>query len=96
MRELTFLNEPLRLFDIKTFDHDTNTEVKVNIKWVCCAYDKSFALTDNGQVFAWGSNKNCDLGLNVIYCNRKDSIYEPKRIHLYEYIVDVALNTRNT
>jgi alpha-tubulin suppressor-like RCC1 family protein len=33
------------------------------IKEVCCGYAHTLAITMQGQVYAWGSNESCQLGL---------------------------------
>ena len=62
------------------------------IKSIHCSFCASFALTDNGMVYSWGSNKWCDLGHEL---KQKECIFEPKLIINLTNITSICSSNNN-
>ena len=53
----------------------------IKFKEISLHTDHAMALTDNGQIYAWGSNLNRRAGFKEdIY----DGVFEPRRVTFYE------------
>ncbi|XP_018317685.1 secretion regulating guanine nucleotide exchange factor [Mycetomoellerius zeteki] len=60
---------------------------------VCCGWDSSAALTRNGELYVWGSNRYGQLGLDPsVYL----SIPHPRKISFGEKIKNVSMGLRHT
>ena len=64
-----------------------------NIKQIHCSYQKSFALTDNGMVYSWGSNLWCDLGHGL---EKNEFVFKPKLIESLTKITSICSSITNT
>ncbi|XP_025262589.1 RCC1 and BTB domain-containing protein 1-like [Camponotus floridanus] len=77
---------------------EMKTLCKINIKTFYCSIDAKsiFAVTEEGEVYSWGSNENCRLGRPELEVKTK--IYMPAQINSLstrltgEHITDIACN----
>ncbi|XP_012229617.2 secretion-regulating guanine nucleotide exchange factor-like isoform X1 [Linepithema humile] len=60
---------------------------------VCCGWDSSAALTKDGELYVWGSNRYGQLGLDPAVFS---SISYPRRILINEKIKHVSMGLRHT
>lgn len=60
---------------------------------ICCGWDSSAALTNNGELYVWGSNRYGQLGLDP---SEFPSISHPHRISFNEKIKNVSMGLRHT
>lgn len=60
---------------------------------VCCGWDSSAALTRNGELYVWGSNRYGQLGLDPSVF---PSVSHPRKISIGERIKNVSMGLRHT
>ena len=63
------------------------------IKSIHCSFCQSFALTDNGMVYSWGSNNWCHLGHEL---KQNECLFEPKLIIYLTNITSICTSNNNT
>ena len=68
-------------------------ELLPKIKSIHCSFCQSFALTDNGMVYSWGSNNWCDLGHEL---KQNECVFEPKLIINLHNIISICSSSVNT
>ncbi|XP_012540160.1 X-linked retinitis pigmentosa GTPase regulator isoform X3 [Monomorium pharaonis] len=76
----------LRFQRICALEHETVINV-----W--CGWDSSMALTENGELYVWGSNRYGQLGLDP---SEFPSISHPHRVSIGERIRNVSMGLRHT
>lgn len=60
---------------------------------VCCGWDSSAALTRNGELYVWGSNRYGQLGLDP---SGFPSVPQPRRISIGGRIKNISMGLRHT
>jgi alpha-tubulin suppressor-like RCC1 family protein len=63
------------------------------IKDLCCGYSHTLAITMHGQVYAWGNNENCQLGLGS---KAPKYVRKPKLISTLSNIVKVSAGNEHS
>ncbi|XP_011874851.1 PREDICTED: secretion-regulating guanine nucleotide exchange factor isoform X2 [Vollenhovia emeryi] len=76
----------LTLQKISALEHEVVTDV-------CCGWDSSAALTRNGELYVWGSNRYKQLGLDP---DVSPSMPHPQKISIGERIKNVSMGLRHT
>ena len=77
----SFISKPTR---IKKFE-----EIIIRIM---CSFNRSFALTNEGMVYSWGTNYGCDLGQEI---NRSCDVFEPRLINISN-VISICSSNVNT
>lgn len=57
------------------------------IREVCCGYDHTIAITINNNVYSWGANDKCQLGLGI---HAPEFVRKPCLIQNLRNIVKIA------
>lgn len=78
--------------NVLTFQRIRALEHEVVID-ICCGWDSSAALTKNGELYIWGSNRYGQLGLDPSVF---PSIPQPRRLSVGEKIKNVSMGLRHT
>jgi len=60
---------------------------------ICCGWDSSAALTRNGELYVWGSNRYGQLGLDSVVFQ---SVPLPHRISIGKKIKCISMGLRHT
>ena len=71
----------------------TQMESLHKIKSIYCSFCRSFALTDNGMVYSWGSNTWCRLGHEL---KQNECLFKPKLIINLTNITSICSSNTNT
>jgi len=85
-------NNDVEQGNVLTFQKICALEHEVVID-VCCGWDSSAAITKNGELYVWGSNRYGQLGLDPSVF---PSIPYPYRISMDEKIKNVSMGLRHT
>ncbi|PXY96699.1 hypothetical protein DKK76_02625 [Frischella perrara] len=68
-----------------TWNYFSNCPIKINfncekVRLIGCASNGAFAVTEQGHVWAWGSNETCGLGINKNSGNRQNVFAIPVHV----------------
>ena len=63
------------------------------IKEICCGYAHTLAITMHGQVYSWGNNENCQLGLGP---KAPKYVRKPSRIAALSNVVKVSAGNEHS
>ena len=63
------------------------------IKEICCGYAHTLAITMHGQVYSWGTNESCQLGLGP---KAPKYVRKPKLIAALSQVVKVSAGNEHS
>jgi len=53
-------------------------EIKIDVSVkVTCGYDHTLALTNKGEIYAWGNNDEGQIGVNTWQIHRTSNLFDP-------------------
>ena len=81
-----FGKEVTNIVQLKTF-------TKFSLKSIYCSFCRSYALTTDGLVYSWGSNRDHVLGHEM---EENECVFKPKIVSNLRNVINICMSTTNT